>query len=93
MIYWARQKNVQICISISYDKYIHSMLFEPELCWWLFIEMVELEHTNLWYCKSIVTFNLLCHLFEKLKGPFASKFDYTNICMLWLHIAQQSQEH
>lgn len=33
MIYWARQKNAQICVSISYDKHIHSMLFEPEL--WL----------------------------------------------------------
>lgn len=33
MIYWARKKNVQICFSLSYDKHIHSMLFEPEL--WL----------------------------------------------------------
>lgn len=63
------------------------------LCWWLFVEMVEPEHTNLWYYKSIVTFNLLCHLFEKLKSPFASKFDYINVCMLWLHIAQKSREH
>lgn len=63
------------------------------LCWCLFAETVEVEYTNLCCCKNVVASNLLCCLFEKLKDLFAPKFDYISICMLWLRILWQSQEH